>query len=333
LDTPEGQSKILVVDDGGEVIAHEAMIPMRFHVFDREFLGGKIEDAYIDRKHRGKKLFGPLTEYCLDSSERSGYALTFGLTGRPVNYQLHISRGFRDICSLNAHLAVLEPAKAASDAARALRLSSAKRVALRSVLGALSMWFKRKATRYSKGSDPYPIERITRFDDRFDQLWHDFIENRTVITIKRSSDFLNWRYIDNPYREYAVFAATDSGRVVGYLVAAVVTREDMHLESTVGVTSDFLVLPGYETVFPSFLRRAVDFWRGERADLLINWVHRDGKYSRPLATELKRCGFVSTFGRYDIPYFVRTLGDDINDDAFYGVDHWHVTQAYGGAWV
>jgi hypothetical protein len=333
LDTPEGQSIIVVVDLDGEVIAHEAMIPMRFHVFDEEYLGGKIEDAYIDLKHRGKKVFGPLTEYCLDLSRDRGYRITFGLTARPVNYRLHISRGYKDICSLNAYLGVFDPAAVTADVARVLKFSAPKRLAARAVMGVLAKRFERSTARYARVPDSYEIEHITRFDDRFDGLWRRFIGEHRVITIKRSSDFLNWRYVDNPYRDYGIFAAIVDGEPVGYLCAATVTREDMGLTLKVGVTSDFLVLPGYEAAFPSFLRRAVDYWRSSGADMTINWAHRGGIYSGAFVEELKRCGFVSTRGRYDIPVFVRTLGDDIKIDGFYDIDNWHVTQVFGGAWV
>lgn len=333
LDTTEGLSKIVVVDLEGEVIAHEAMIPMRFHVLDREYLGGKIEDAYIVKQHRGKKVFGPLTEYCLDVSARDGYALTFGLTARPVNYKLHISRGYKDICRLNAYMAVFNPVAVTTDVARLLKFSGLKKGVAGVGLKVVANRFASKSAEYARRSDPFSIEPISRFDERFDRLFAEFVKGGDIITIKRSSQFLNWRYIDNPYRSYGVWAAVEDGRVVGYFVAATVTREDMGLEVLVGVNSDFLVLPGYEAALPSFLSRAVEYWRKTNADLAISWVHRDGVYSRALVPELKKCGFISTRGRYDIPVFVRTLGDQIKTDRLYDIDQWHVTQVFGGAWV
>lgn len=333
IDTTEGRSKIVVVDLDGEVIAHEAMIPMRFHIFDREYLGGKIEDAYIVKDHRGKKVFGPLTEYCLDVSARDGYALTFGLTARPVNYKLHISRGYKDICRLNAYFGVFNADAVTADVARLLGFSGLKRRLAGVGMKFLANRFSRKRRRYARGEDVFSVEKVSRFDDRFDRLFAEFVEGGNVITIKRSSTFLNWRYIDNPYRDYGVWAASDNGRVVGYFVAATVTREDMGLEIKVGVNSDFLVLPGYEAAIPSFLRRALDYWHTTGADVAISWVHRGGTYSRALVPELAKCGLISTRGRYDIPVFVRTLGDHIKTNKLYDIDHWHVTQVFGGAWV
>jgi hypothetical protein len=333
IETPAGPGKILLVEEDGKLIAHEAMVPMRFHVLDRDVLSGKIEDAYISRAFRGKKLFGPLTEKCIEISEQAGYLVTFGLTARPVNYQLHVTRGYRHTCSLNAYFAPLRPSEVLSDIVRVLKPSAPKRMAMKPVLDILSRRFNAKAEKFANVSDRQEIERVARFDARFDDLWKEFTTGRRIISITRSSAFLNWRYIDNPYRKYDVFAAVSGGRLVGYLCAAVVTREDMDLSIRVGVISDFLVLPGHETAFSSLVRRAVEAWRANDADAAIAWVHRDGVYSRAIVPVLKKSGLVSTWGKYDIPFLVRTLGREIDETSFYDVGNWHVTQAFGGAWV
>jgi predicted N-acetyltransferase YhbS len=333
IDTPEGPGKILLVEDEGRVIGHEAMVPMRFQVFGEEFLGGKIEDAYIDKKYRGQKLFGPLTEKCIEISEKAGYSLTFGLTARPVNYQLHVTRGYRHTCSLNAYFAPLKPAAAVSDIARLLHFSPPKKAALAAVMSVLAKRFEGRCRKLAREQDTYEIVRIERFDRGFDEMWQELTASRRIVSIRRSSAFLNWRYIEMPYRRYDVFAALSAGRKVAYLCAAVVTREDMDLRLKVGVVSDFLVLPGHEAALPSLVRRAAEAWRTGDADVAIAWVHRDGTFSGGLVAELKRWGLVSTRGRYDIPFLVRTLGGKIDEGTFYDVASWHVTQAFGGAWV
>jgi len=154
-----------------------------------------------------------------------------------------------------------------------------------------------------------------------------------LISIKRSSAFLNWRYVDNPYRKYNVFAVAAGDRLVGYLCAAIVTREDLDLKLKVGVVADFLVLPGTIGPFPlSYVRPSTP---GARmgADIAITWVHKDGEFSRPLVAELKRWGLVSTFGRYNIPVLARPLASRIRAETLYDMRLWHLTQAFNAAWV
>ncbi len=333
-DAPAGPSKIVLIDHDGEIVGHEAMIPIHFHAFSREIIGGKFEDNYLSERHRGKGLFGPLVDYCAEVSARAGYGFSFGMAARKVPYRIHIHRGYRHLGSLNAYFAPLRPAEAAAEIARALRLSPPKRIVMRTGMRILARRFEGKAARRARGAGgAYAIETIDRFDQRFDGLWREFTRGSKVFTIARSSVFLNWRYVDNPYRKYAVFAARHEDRIVAYLCAAVVVRDDMDLRLKVGVIPDFLALPGHEAAYAPLVRRAVEAWRSEGADVAIVWTHGEGEHIRPLVSEIKRRGLVSTFGRYDIPVLVKTLDPSIETESFYDIRLWHLTQAFSAAWV
>ena len=332
-DAPAGPAKIVVIDDEGEIIAHEAMIPLHFHVLGEEVLGGKLEDAYISATHRGKGLFGPLENFCLQTGVDAGYRFTFGLTAIEAAYRIHIKKGYRHIGSLNACFAPLRPEGATAEIARVLQLSSPKRVAMGIALRILGKRFERKAATIPDKPDAYRIERVERFDGSFDELWREFAGNRQVVSVTRSSAFLNWRYADNPYREYTVFAAKTGDRVAAYICAAAVTREDMDLRLKVGVVADFLALPGHEAAYSSLARRAVEAWRSFGADVAIVWARRDAEYSRDLVGGFRRLGFVSTHGRYDIPFLVKTFDPVLENDTFLDIHSWHLTHAFGAAWV
>ena len=333
-DAPAGPSTIVVIDHGGEIVGHEAMIPLHFHAFGRDIIGGKFEDNYVSERQRGKGLFGPLVDYCAEAGARAGYGFSFGMAARNVPYRIHIHRGYRHLGSLNAFFAPLRPAEAASEIARALHFSAPKRLAMRVGMRLLSGRFERKTARSAAGrSGAYAIETIARFDERFDSLWRDFVKTERVFTIARSSAFLNWRYIDNPYRKYAVFAARSDDRVVAYLCAAVVVRDDMDLRLKVGVIPDFLALPGHEETYAQLVGRAVEAWRSEGAETAILWTHAEGEHIRPLVAEAKRRGLVSTYGRYDIPVLVKLFDPEVDTDSFYDIRRWHLTQAFSAAWV
>jgi hypothetical protein len=332
-DAPAGPSKIVVIDDGGEIVGHEAIIPLRFHAFGREIVGGKFEDNYLSERYRGRGLFGPLVDYCAETSARSGYAFSFGMAARKVPYRIHVHRGYRHLGSLNAHFAPLRPREAAGEIARALRFSAPKRLVMRAGMRILADRFERKSAKRAGGGDGYEIEPVERFDAGFDEMWREFARAARLVTIARSAVFLNWRYIDNPYRKYAVFAARSRGSLVAYLCAAVVVRDDMDLRLRVGVIPDFLALPGHEAAYEPLVGRAMDAWRSERADAGIVWIHNDGEFIRPLAREIERRGMVSTFGRYDIPVLVKTFDPSLETEPFYDVRLWHLTQAFSAAWV
>jgi hypothetical protein len=192
---------------------------------------------------------------------------------------------------------------------------------------------KNSAKRDGAAAGAYAVEPIARFDERFDGLWREFTRAARVVSITRSSAFLNWRYIDNPYRSYAVFAALHENRVVAYLCAAVVVRDDMDLRLRVGVIPDFLALPGHEAAYAPLAGRAAETWRSLGADVAILWTHGDGEHERPLVGEVRRRGLVSTFGRYDIPVLIKTFDSAVENESFYDIRLWHLTQAFSAAWV
>jgi predicted N-acetyltransferase YhbS len=333
-DAPAGPSKIVVIDDDGEIVGHEAMIPIHFHAFGGAVIGGKFEDNYLSERHRGKGLFGPLVDYCAEVSARAGYSFSFGMAARKVPYRIHIHRGYRHLGSLNAYFAPLHPAEAASEIARALGFSSPKRLVMRAGMRILANRFEGKTAERANGAaGEYAIEAIDRFDQRFDEMWREFTRRSRVFSIARSSAFLNWRYIDNPYRKYAVFAARRENRVAAYLCAAVVVRDDMDLRLKVGVIPDFLALPGHEAAYAPLVRRALDVWRSAGADVAIVWTHGEGEHIGPLVSEIKRRGLLSTFGRYDIPVLVKTFDPAVDTESFYDIRLWHLTQAFSAAWV
>lgn len=63
------------------------------------------------------------------------------------------------------------------------------------------------------------IRRIQDFDERFDDLWHRSACNYAFAT-ERSSEFLRWRFSNNPKPQRFVCDALcdDSGRILGYTV-------------------------------------------------------------------------------------------------------------------
>ncbi|MHA1995611.1 MAG: GNAT family N-acetyltransferase [Candidatus Hodarchaeales archaeon] len=62
------------------------------------------------------------------------------------------------------------------------------------------------------------IEKINTFDTRFDTFWNDFILSKKNISVYRSSDYLNWRFIQNPVNRYHVRAYLEEETLKGYLI-------------------------------------------------------------------------------------------------------------------
>jgi len=77
------------------------------------------------------------------------------------------------------------------------------------------------------------IEEVSRFNDETDTLWERLCDESQGVC-PRTSEFLNWRFVDCPGLTYRRFIARRDGQIVGYIV----TRICAPVELPVGVIVD-----------------------------------------------------------------------------------------------
>jgi hypothetical protein len=202
------------------------------------------------------------------------------------------------------------------------------------ILGFLYRRFKKRASIPPTHADHITIEKVEVFNGEFDTLWERFIKEKRIITIKRSSKYLNWRYSAKPDHVYDIFVARDKGGLVGYLICTTVKRQDdFNVNLRIGVTSDYLVLKGYEHLLGPLFHRAVNTWISKDCDCAINWIHPDSLLAIEMKQQLKKTGFVSMLGKYRIPISVRALRDDVSKEDMSIERNWFFTLAFSGRWA
>ena len=79
-----------------------------------------------------------------------------------------------------------------------------------------------------KNGDVRVREHVDRFDGTFDDLAIATCAPNTIRQM-RSSQFLNWRYKDNPRRRYKVFAAARDGILYGYIITRLIKFENREI--------------------------------------------------------------------------------------------------------
>jgi GNAT superfamily N-acetyltransferase len=80
------------------------------------------------------------------------------------------------------------------------------------------------------------ITRIDRFDRAADRFW-DSVAPQFHAVIQRSSEYLNWKYVQQPHMDYESFTASRDGKLCGYIVL----RKTRPPESNSGIVADLLV--------------------------------------------------------------------------------------------
>ncbi|BEQ13524.1 GNAT family N-acetyltransferase [Desulfoferula mesophila] len=332
MDTPEGPSNIRVIEDKGAIVGHIALIPIRFQYMDKEIVVGKSEDSSLREDYRGKRLFGKLEHQCFDEAAEKGYAASYSIS-RTAN-DVHIKAGYHPLKPIEGYFVPLRSDQVVSELKSAGIISGYQAWFARPLLKVIERRFRRRLERAESPPAGITIERMTRFTTEFDDLWRRFACQNRVITIKRSSAYLNWRFNQKPNNEYEIYAARCKGELVGYLVCTSVKRKgNFKVDLKIGVTSDFLFLNSHQEVLAPLIYRAANYWVECQCDVVINWVHRDSLYAPKMIAQLKKLGLVSMLGKYSIPISVRALRDEVSIDYIANERNWFFTLAFSGRWA
>lgn len=85
-------------------------------------------------------------------------------------------------------------------------------------------------------SSDIQIGPIERFDHRLDEFWNS-AEHLFHACVQRTSQYLNWKYLEQPFLDYKVFGASRNGNLCGYIILRC-TRAP---EADTGIIADLFV--------------------------------------------------------------------------------------------
>lgn len=128
----------------------------------------------------------------------------------PRSHKL-ISRMFRHVVDLQPRKAVIRSRRIFERRLKVPLLAGAAGAA-----GDLAFALERRLRRVSRPQH-LDIRPIESFDDRVTML-SAAAERDGRLLVRRSADYLNWRFIHNPRCRYRVFGAFDNERLAGYVV-------------------------------------------------------------------------------------------------------------------
>jgi GNAT superfamily N-acetyltransferase len=162
------------------------------------------------------------------------------------------------------------------------------------------------------------VKEITYFDGSFDILWEKASSIFPVI-IRRDSENLNWRFVNQPYWNYKIFKAEDreSGKARGY----VVLREGQSHGLPTGVISDLFALPDDASTIASLVIFAVNYFKKMgRVDLI-----RCDILSRGFGKILRKTGFIRI--RSKSHFMVKCMNREFDPAFILNSDNWFINYA------
>jgi len=155
----------------------------------------------------------------------------------------------------------------------------------------------RNALRVSVLSDQdFCISKICRFDDSINVFWDEIKDHYTFI-VRRTRDYLNWRYCDSRGGDYFIKIAEADERVLGYSVLRI---NKYMRDYPVGYIVDLLTLPGRLDVADALVADAIDYFDSNYVNIILCQVIKNHPYERIF----KRYGLVNS--RHSINIFYDT---------------------------
>jgi GNAT superfamily N-acetyltransferase len=240
-ENPWGRGIMRVAVDGDKMVGHFGVIPMRVQFRGLVYPAIFPMTAMAHPDYAGRGIFSRLMTETYESGRKQGFPLVYGFFNKN-SYPANVRFGYHDIIKLNPLVKKLAP----------------------------------NDNGYRNGN----IRAIDFFDSAFDRLWNR-IKDEYPAVAPRTSELLNWRFVQDPVTDYARFAyRDDQGGILGYIVLKIYRVGD----TIRGHIVDIIAIPD-DSVATALLKKAYSYFQANGVTDLSCWMKDGTLYSRILEKE------------------------------------------------
>lgn len=263
-------------DSNGEIVGHMGLIFAPMKIGDQTVMGSQAVDLAVSEEFRGKGMFIAVGKELMRNAAVKGVPISYGVPNEPA-FRGHLKYGW----FYAARIPVLVKA-ATIKGLMTLQLLNFLRFVRRPRFNVWknSALIVRNATcgrteRHESTSSgvQWIVRTVQSFDKRIDELWND-VESDYQLILIRSTQYLNWRYVDKPYPTYSKMILEKNGRIEGFIVLATETDQFMKLRK--GYIVDVLAKSGGAMRY--LFRSALDYFEEKKVDLVTCWMMRKNPY-------------------------------------------------------
>jgi len=312
MNNPQGKSIIKLALKEDEVVGFSSAWMFNMEFMGNTILAGQSVDAMVHKDHRKKGIFESLALAALEDMKNTGAQLRFNFPNEAA-YNASVGKiNIRKVCDIPQYIKILKGKEAAGmfTANKLIKLG-----------GGLVLDVYRHAKNLGTNrTSYYSIVEVNRFDSKFDELWNN-VKNDYPVAVKRSSQYLNWRYIESP-EKYKVYGAYKNNELVGYLVTAVESKTGKGGESLLlGHIADLICYKEHQHAAYELIKEAERKLEEAGACAISCWMIKEWFYSRILG----RAGFLQL--RSPSVLAVLPVGDlaKAAGDGLYDHRNWYVT--------
>ena len=220
LNNPEGEAIVITAKDDEKqntIVGVESILPMNILV-NKKIVNASLScNSYVDPDYRNKGIFSKLISMVLEQSVKKNILCIYGVAN-DNSFNSFVKKESHEISNMPILF-------------RPLRLSNYFSFPISTILRVFDNIWKSK-----KNVNPNVVEFDGYFDESFEILANKASQRIPVIK-QRTKEFLNWRYRDNPTRQYKTFVLKENSVLGGYII----TRKTEINGKSVGVIVDFLV--------------------------------------------------------------------------------------------
>ncbi len=308
---------IAELDD--QIIAFHGHMPVKFNFGDRIEKAFHLHDLYVHKEYREQGMGFWIVLDLAEAIEKAtkSFMCLFGMN--PINLVIQRRMGYFETQTCK-WVKLLNPQK---QLMRSLKFSFLVNAALPvscfflKLIDKIILWMNPGRSGNAK------IVSVARFDQRFDVLQQKIQSKLNISTVKDSA-YLNWKYIDRPFKREQVFAVEENQEIRGFIVLSVSPYLKKFPQ---GLIVDIAADPDDVKTINSLCKKAIDFFKTEKKVHKINCLLTDQRFIKVLRKYL----FVEQPGKALMLGNLELAGDDA--DALKDMDNWHLTYGESDAYM
>ncbi|MEQ6376463.1 GNAT family N-acetyltransferase [Bacillaceae bacterium S4-13-56] len=257
---------ILLYEEKGNILGHLGLW------ISEGYVNGEVKpialrvDTMVDPEARGKGIYKKLNEAMVELAKEEGISYLYGFPApKAKELLLRYTNGVH-VADVSRYMKILRPGN----------IATARFPFLKPLKGLGNLYSKGQRKTKNLPNDVKVIN-TKKCDERFDQLAKKANSIKPFL-LKRTSAYLNWRFLNHPTEKYTILALEERSELLGYVVVKKSTTKMMGGDVKTGFIIDWLAADGgisWENLLKAALQELRDM------DLIQTWA-----FPPAVATEL-----------------------------------------------
>jgi len=210
-----GKKSIVVTENNSEISSHLGIFPVDLKVFNTIKSAIWHISFYTLEQYRGVGLGSKALEY-----SSLFFDFTMVLSGSDGTKKIYLNQGGKSFGDLNRYVGILDKNRLENYIGNKIQKNQ------------ISLENKSKLK----------FDKIECLDNSYDVFWEK-AKNRYPITVNRTKQYLQWRYLEHPMIQYHFMLLKNNNKILGY---AVLRFEDNNEELKAVRIVDMIVLENYD---------------------------------------------------------------------------------------